>query len=206
MSGLTCLQKRRGFSRRRAALHAAGVLTAGVLFAGSAAGPAKAALLTFSPCDGAALSQPFLPWGDPSEYKLAPDGTFAAGGWSLNRGAQIVSAPGPVGSHATVPVLQLGPGSAALSGVSCVDAAYPTVRMFVAGTGAVAVSVVDDGVVLPAGVAIAGGGWMPTLPMLTLSAVRGATSGGTAEVSLLLTGLVGRPLIDDVYIDPWYRG
>jgi hypothetical protein len=157
-------------------------------------------------CDASTLSQPFLPWGDPSEYKLAPDGTFSGGGWTLGKGAQIGSGTDPVDPGSSVPVLHLTPGASALSGPSCVDAAYPTVRMFVAGIGTIAVSVVYDGFILPAGIASSRGGWQPTLPMVAWSAIPAALSGGTANVSLLLTGLSGQPVIDDVYIDPWNRG
>jgi hypothetical protein len=205
MSRLLCLHGRR-VSGRRAVLGAGGGLVASVVLACVSAGSASAAPLDLGLCDGSALSQPFLPWGDPSEYKLAPDGTFEAGGWTLDNGAQIVAGTDPLGSAASAPVLQLAPGASAQSGVSCVDAAYPTVRMFIGGSGAVSVSVVDGGVVLPAGVAVAGGGWQPTLPMPTSAAVAGAASGGTAEVSLLVTGVSGQPVIDDVYVDPWYRG
>jgi hypothetical protein len=34
----------------------------------------------------------------------------------------------------------------------------------------------------------------------------GLLSGGTAQVSLELTGLTGSPQVDDVFIDPWTRG
>ena len=63
----------------------------------------------------------------------------------------------------------------------------------------------DGSLVIPAGVAIAGGDWSPTPVMLTSSAVLGALSGGTAQVSLTFTGLSGSPRIDDVFIDPWGR-
>jgi hypothetical protein len=87
-----------------------------------------------------------------------------------------------------------------------VDAAHPSVRFFIAGEGSVAVNVVDGSLVIPAGVAVAGGKWSPTLVMLTGSAVLGATSGGTAQVSVTVTALSGNPQIDDVFIDPWSRG
>jgi hypothetical protein len=87
-----------------------------------------------------------------------------------------------------------------------VDAAYPSVRFFIAGHGLVAVNVVDGSLVIPAGVAVAGGEWSPTPVMLTSSAVLGALSGGTAQVSLTFTGLLGSPRIDDVFIDPWNHG
>ena len=59
---------------------------------------------------------------------------------------------------------------------------------------------------IPAGVAVAGGEWSPTPVMVTSSAVLGALSGGTTQVSLALTGLSGDPQIDDVFIDPWSQG
>ena len=90
--------------------------------------------------------------------------------------------------------------------MTCVDAAYPTVRFFMAGRGLVAVSIVDDGLAVPAGVAGALGGWQPTPVMVTESPLLGVLSGGTAQVSLQLTALAGDPQIDDVFIDPWNRG
>ncbi|HUA48854.1 MAG TPA: hypothetical protein VMA77_26710, partial [Solirubrobacteraceae bacterium] len=79
-------------------------------------------------------------------------------------------------------------------------------RFFIAGSGTVAVSVVDDGLAIPAGVAIAPGDWQPGPVMLTESPLLGLLSGGTAQVSLELTALTGNPRIDDVFIDPWNRG
>jgi hypothetical protein len=54
--------------------------------------------------------------------------------------------------------------------------------------------------------AVAGGEWSPSPVMLTLSAVLGALSGGTAKVSLTFTGLSGDPQIDDVFVDPYCHG
>jgi hypothetical protein len=90
-----------------------------------------------------------------------------------------------------------------VSPATCVNAAYPTVRLFVGGTGSVAVSVVYAGIPIPAGVALAGGSWSPTLPMITQSAVLGALNGGSANVELMVTALTGNPQVDDVFIDPW---
>jgi hypothetical protein len=42
--------------------------------------------------------------------------------------------------------------------------------------------------------------------MLTNSAVMAASSGGTAQLSVTLTGISGSPRIDDVFVDPWSRG
>jgi hypothetical protein len=86
-----------------------------------------------------------------------------------------------------------------------VTAAYPTVRFFVGGTGAVAVSLVHDGFVIPTGVVVAAGSWLPTPVLITSAPVLGLLSGGTAQVSLELTSLIGTPQVDDVFIDPWGR-
>ena len=71
--------------------------------------------------------------------------------------------------------------------------------------GVVAVSVVARNTAIPAGVALAGLGWLPTPVLVTSSAIVGATSGGVAQVSLRITALTGEPRVDDVFIDPWNR-
>ncbi|MDQ6776052.1 MAG: hypothetical protein M3071_07495 [Actinomycetota bacterium] len=90
--------------------------------------------------------------------------------------------------------------------MTCVDAAYPTVRFFVGGTGTVAVSLVYNGIAIPTGVAVGAGHWAPTASMVTAAPVLSLLSDGTAQVSLQLTGLTGSPQVDDVFIDPWMRG
>jgi hypothetical protein len=42
--------------------------------------------------------------------------------------------------------------------------------------------------------------------MLTTSPVVALLSGGTAQVSVRITALLGNPKVDDVFIDPWNRG
>lgn len=165
---------------------------------------AQASLINLSKCNTAALSQPFTPWGDNSSYELAPAGDFESSGWNLSNGASIVPGSEPYAATGTLgqSSLSLPAGSWATSPSTCVDAAYPTVRMFVGGTGTVAVSVVWNGIPIPAGVAVAGGTWTPTLPMVTQSAILGALGGGTAQVSIAVTALTGNPQVDDVFVDP----
>ena len=169
---------------------------------------AQAVVVNLNPCNGATLSQPFAQWGDPSWYELAPGGDFENSSWTLSGGAHRVkgsesyAVTGSLGSWSLV----LPAGAAAQSPTTCVDAAYPSVRFFIAGTGAVTVSVVAGNLVIPAGVAVASSGWAPTPVMVTTSAVVAALSGGVADVSLRITALTGDPRIDDVYIDPWCRG
>jgi hypothetical protein len=168
---------------------------------------AQGDLLSLTACNTSVLSQPFAPWGDPASYELAPGGGFEKPAWTLSGGAERVSgsepyaATGELGNWSlTLPV-----GSSAQSPTTCVDAAYPTARFFISGEGAVAVSVVAGNIDIPAGVALAGFGWVPTPVMVTSSAIVGATGGGVAQVSLRLTALSGEPQVDDVFIDPWNR-
>lgn len=167
----------------------------------------QADIIDLSACNLSPLSQPFAPWLDPASYELAPGGDFESSGWSLSGGAARVpgserfAATGTPGSWS----LALPAGASAQSPPTCVDAAYPTVRMFVSGTGVVAASVVYGNVVVPAGVAVATGGWSPSLVMLTSSALVALTSDGSAQVSLRLTTLAGDVRVDDVFVDPWNR-
>jgi hypothetical protein len=169
---------------------------------------AQADLINLSACNLSPLSQPFMPWLDPSSYELAPGGDFESSSWQLTGGAQLV--PGSESFDATGTQgdssLSLPAGASAESPVTCVDAAYPTVRMFTSGTGLVAVSVVYGDLAIPAGVAASlGGGWQASLPALTSSALVAATQDGSAPVSIKLTTLLGNVRVDDVFVDPWNR-
>jgi hypothetical protein len=169
--------------------------------------PAQGAIVNLSACNLSPLSRPFAPWLDPASYELAPGGDFETSGWSLTGGAQRVSesepfaATGSLGSWS----LSLPAGASAESPTTCVDAAYPTIRFFISGTGLAAVSVVYGNLTLPAGVAAAAGGWTPTPVMLTSSALVALTSDGSAQVSVRVTNLLGHVRVDDVFVDPWNR-
>jgi hypothetical protein len=170
--------------------------------------PARADAINLGACNSSTLSQPFARWGDLGSYELAPGGDFETPAWTLNGGAQRVSGSEPYAATGTLGSwsLALPAGSSAQSPLTCVDAAYPTVRFFIAGSGLVALSLVDGNLVIPAGIAVAGHSWLPTPVMVTTSAVVAATSGGVAQVSLRITALAGDPQVDDVFIDPWNRG
>lgn len=165
-------------------------------------------LVNLNTCTPSARSHPFAPWGDFAAYELAPGGDFESSTWTLSGGAKLVAgsepyaATGALGSSS----LSMPDASSAQSPLVCVDAASPSIRFFIAGNGSVAVNLVAGGSVIPAGIAVAGGEWAPTPVMLTSSAVLGAESGGTAQVSVSFTGLSGSPRIDDVFVDPWSRG
>jgi hypothetical protein len=164
--------------------------------------------VALNPCNLSALSRPFVRWLDFADYELAPGGDFERSTWTLAGGAKLVGGSEPYAATGTLgsSSLSLPPASSAQSPPTCVDSAYPSIRFFIAGKGSVAVDVVDGGLVIPAGVAVAGREWSPSPVMLTSAAVLGALSGGTAKVSLTFTGLSGDPQVDDVFIDPWCRG
>ena len=164
--------------------------------------------VNLNPCNDAALSQPFAPWADVSWYELAPGGDFESLEWSFHGGAQLVAGSEPYASTGELGgfSLSLPDGASVESSLTCVDAAYPSIRLFIAGTGSVAIDVLSGGLDIPCGVAVAGGRWLPTPVMVTSSALMAALSGGTAEVSLRLKALSGNPQVDDVWVDPWNRG
>lgn len=178
---------------------------------GAAALPVSAAqadVVNLSACSIAPTSQPFAPWLDPAWYELAPGGDFETSAWTLTDGAQRVAGSDPFAATGTLGSwsVSLPAGASAQSPPLCVDAAYPTIRFFTSGVGALAVSVVYGNLTLPAGVAVAAGGWSPTLPMLTDSALVAAASDGSAQVSVRITALLGDVRADDVFVDPWNRG
>jgi hypothetical protein len=182
-----------------------GLTALGTLLLGAAA--AQADIVDLSACNLSPLSQPFAPWLDPASYELAPGGDFESASWSLTGGAARVPGSEPFAATGTPGSwsLSLPAGATAQSPVTCVDAAYPTVRMFLSGTGTVAVSVVYGHTVLPAGAVVAAGGWSPSPLSLTSAALVAASSDGSAPVSLRLTTLDGAVRVDDVFIDPWNR-
>ncbi len=186
------------------------VLSSAGLLSALAAAPAAAQShrVYWPSCNSSGVSQPFTTWGDPFSYVLVPGGDFETNAWSLDDGARRVAGSEPFAAtgNAGLRSLSLPAGASAQSPTTCVDATYPTLRFFIAGSGIVLVELVDGTVALPVGVAVAGGEWAPSSVMVTGAAVPSVVSGGTAQVSLRFTALAGKPRIDDVFIDPWNRG
>jgi hypothetical protein len=169
---------------------------------------ARADPIDLTACNTSTLTQPFAPWGDLASYELAPGGDFEKATWTLSRSADRVRGSEPYAAAGTLGSwsLALPPGSSAQSPSTCVNAAYPTIRFFIGGTGSVLVTIVAGNMDIPAGIAVAAFSWLPTPVMVTSSAVVAATSNGVARVSVRLTALSGNPEVDDVFIDPWNRG
>jgi hypothetical protein len=179
--------------------------------------PAHAALINTDACDSAVLSQPFSPWGDTSTYKLVPGGSFENGapGWTLSHGASIVKGSEPYGAAGSVGAssINLPAGASVTSPYTCVDAAYPTFRFFGRNNGLLATVLVSvvyklpllGPVAVPVGPVILSGKWQPSLPMLTASVVTGLLNGGTTQMAIRFTSILGDSQVDDVFVDPHMR-
>jgi hypothetical protein len=197
------------FSLRSLAL---GAITAGVALAGLPA-TSQAALISTGACDNSTLSQPFAKWGDSNQYKLVPGGDFegSLSGWTLSGGAKVVSGNGPVGSGSKS--LYLPAGASVTTPFTCVNAAYPSFRLF-AKNGSLLSTIVPQvvyklpllgNVALPIGAIALSPNWSPSLPLLTASLVTGLLNGGTAQVALKFTAALGPSTVDSIYVDPMMR-
>jgi hypothetical protein len=199
------------FSRHTRILAAAAAALGFFALSGASA---HAALISTDACDHAALTQPFAPWGDTSQYKLVPGGSFETGsaGWTLTGGARIVGGSEPFGATGSVggSSVTIPAGGSVQSPFTCVDAAYPTFRFFGRNNGLLSTLLVQvvyrlpllGQVPVPVGTVALSGNWAPSAPMLTASVVTGLLSGGTTQVALRFTALTGGTQIDDVFVDP----
>ena len=202
---------------RRAVLAA----TAAVATAAVFAAPASAGILTASAsdCGDETLTKPFAQFGDGASYKLVRNGSFETGtdGWTLSRGAKVVTGnePWKVGGSTHAKSLVLPAGSTAISPVSCVGLAEPTLRFFarknraaLLGISTLAVSVyvkTSLGLVVPVpvGVVLNDGKWKPTPPMLIVANLLPLLPGDRTPVAFQFTPVLGDWQIDDLYVDPY---
>jgi len=186
-------------------------------FAGFA-GSAGAGLLTTgtaSSCGPA--SQPFVPWGDYSNYIPVPGGSFESGtpSWKLAGGASVVAGNEPfyVRSSTDRRSLYLPGGSTATSPTVCFAFGDWHMRFFTRNGGSSlstlkvqilvsnlvgVVSVLDGGTVL------ADGTWDPSPQVSALLTNVGGLLGVTQAVAFRFRASSGAAFrIDDVYLDPF---
>jgi hypothetical protein len=191
---------------------ALGAVTAGIALAGLPA-TSSAALITTGACDNSTLSQPFAKYGDSNQYKLVSGGDFegSLSGWTLSGGARVVSGGNPNGSSGHS--LYLPAGASVTTPFTCVNAAYPSFRLFAKNDTLLSAIVPQivyklpllGDLALPIGAGALSPNWSPTLPLLTASVVTGVLNGGTAQVALKFTALLGPSQVDDIYVDPLMR-
>ena len=191
---------------------ALGAVTAGIALAGLPA-TSSAALISGGACDNSTLSQPFAQYGDSNEYKLVSGGNFegSLSGWTLSGGARVITGGNPNGSSGHS--LYLPAGASVTTPFTCVNAAYPSFRLFARNDSLLSTIVPQvvyklpllGNVALPIGAAALSPNWSPTLPLLTASLVTGLLNGGTAQVALKFTAALGPSEVDDIYVDPMMR-
>jgi len=192
-------------------------LAALVLAPRAEAGPLVAAA---EGCGSETLERPFLPWLDPAQYVLAPDGTFTRGatGWT-RAGAAVVADNEPWFVHGAerAAALELREGSSATSPAMCVGIEHPTLRFFARNIGStlgtLGVEVLFEdatGAVrsLPLDAVSVGSRWAPTLPLPIVANLLPLLPGERTAVAFRFTpqGADSAWRIDGVYVDPWGKG
>jgi hypothetical protein len=181
---------------------------------GASAKTAEAAFLTCAD----STEQPFAPWGDDSQYTLAPNGSFEEGsaGWSISGGARVVGENNALRSGRYS--LVLPGGSSATSPSICLKVGDPATRFFLRNRGSSnAVLKVEVTyrtllglfpVTETLGYAEAGGGWQPGPKfghqLAAILGTLGLADGASASVRFKFTPVgSGNGLqIDDLFVDP----
>jgi hypothetical protein len=194
-----------------------GLLAALALGAMPAAASADGLRLALDGCPARTTTKVFARWLDPSNYTLAPGGTFegSLSGWTLTGGAKVVS--GNESFNVNGPgeklALSVPSGGSATTPPVCAAVLDSTLRYFAANDGGLlsllTVQVLyypqSGGVItLPLGANAGGRSWAPSLPTIVAANLFGALSGGKAQVAFRFTptGLGAKWRIDDVYLDP----
>ena len=183
-----------------------------LLVGGTAANAAPNALS----CSGQTYLQPFLPWLDPANYVQLSGGALeTTDGWSLSRGAQLVSGNESfhVNGAGDGNSLLLPSGSSATSPTLCITLLHPTLRFFALNSGnptsALEVEAVTDvlgtTVSTPIGRLLADGSWRPTVPLAFFDNLISPLTGSVA-FRFTPSGAGSGWQIDDVYVDPYKQG
>jgi hypothetical protein len=199
------------------------VLAAAVATAAFAVGApaANAGLLVASApdCSPKPMSQPFTPWGDTSNYTLAPGGSFepGKGSWQLSGGASVVAGnePWKVNGAADANSLRLSPGATATSPVMCVGLEHPTLRLFARNNRALLSTLTVEVIFetslglkafAPVGTLLPNGQWKPSPKFLVVANLLPLLPGEHTPVQFRVRSVgLGTWWVDDFYVDPKCR-
>jgi hypothetical protein len=171
-------------------------------------------------CPSVGVEQPFLPWLDPLQYTLAPNGGFEQGSspWALTGRARVGDGNESyfVRDGDDRRSLYVPEGSTATTGRVCVHLLDLTLRLF-ARSGGIGSSLQVDVLFqddlgqqrsVPLGAIASGSAWTVTPPLAIVANLDGLPllSDGATWVAFRFTAAAGDSLIDDVYVDPFKGG
>jgi hypothetical protein len=164
-----------------------------------------------SACPDRAFATVFSAFNDKALYTLAPDGDFEAGaaGWSLAGGANVAGESSSIqlGAALGAGSLKLPAGASAVSPAICVEHGFPSFRFAVKGAGVLHVQVLyADGRSKKTGRIRGGAAWHVTRKLSLSQGRFHVRAGESANVQLKFTASGGTVAMDDVYVDPRYRG
>jgi hypothetical protein len=186
-----------------------------VAFAAAAPSAFAAPAAGSAPCAARPFSTIFSAFGDTALYTLGPDGGLEAGGagWTLGAGASVaresssIRLDGKTGARS----LELASGSTATTPATCIERGYPGFRFVarsLAAGSSLRVEVIygADRKVKDAGTIKPGTAWGVS-PVLKLAEGQFKVKAGeSGEVRFRFTASGGTVRVDDVYVDPRYRG
>jgi hypothetical protein len=162
-------------------------------------------------CPVTPTTTPFAPWGDVSEYVLAPGGDLEQRGstWELTGGAGAVEGNEPfrVGAPADHLALGLPAGSSATTAQMCIGVEHRTLRFFSQASrrsGSLTVEVLYAGRSRTIGTIGAATAWAATdvLPMVVNELA--PAQGNAIQVAFRFTPRGNASWsVDDVYVDPF---
>jgi hypothetical protein len=197
------------------------LVAAAALAIGTPSAQAGVLVRTAVSCDSYQFELPFVPWGDPASYVLAPNGGVErrASGWTLTGEAEPVSGNESYYVHRRTDSksLSLPAGSSATTRAMCAGIFHPTLRFFARNRGE-ATSTLQVEVLfedakgkvqsLQIGLVTASIRWEPTLPLPVVANLLPLLPGDHTAIAFRFSPLddTGDWRIDDVYLDPYRRG
>ncbi|HVD39135.1 MAG TPA: hypothetical protein VNC15_09915 [Solirubrobacterales bacterium] len=170
-------------------------------------------------CSYSGAEQVFQPWGDHSNYVLAPNGGFEAGGlgWYLGGSAKVVDGNESffLNDSTDTKSLALPAGSSAVSPPICMSIDTPSFRLLARNSGAPASYLKVEATYPLLGLirtktlstVKSGPNWAPAQQMstvLTLSTIVGTLIPSAVQIRITPVGS-GSWQVDDLYVDPFAR-